>query len=386
MNDETKSRLKEYLLKNNWSVQFEYKETETFFKNRFQEPTNEIEFLNYSRRKKPIELNEFLSRFYKFFKGKGHLPVFAEDVINRRDKDTMFIVAGIQHFADYLHGNASLETGNHVIAQPSIRQKFRESVGEGNVSSFVNIASSECDTNISRYITQIDNWMEFLSSLGLYLGDFRLELKDISRKKGFWSNAQGAVLKFFYGGLELGDAGLLMFNNKPKKFISDIGFGLERLLWSINKTPHFSDILGPFPISFSNNYRLIDGVRTSTLMAMSSLSNQDIDQFRQFRIYLDNPDILHEPNLEEMINHYYQFWSKFVPNPKNIDETKNLLKGELNRKRNLRLLQQIGISATLSKFGRSLTLNQDEFIRYLVQSNICSLDLIREQIQERDQF
>ncbi|HII15616.1 MAG TPA: hypothetical protein HA362_04855, partial [Nanoarchaeota archaeon] len=201
-----------YLSEHNWNKDVLESGDFGYSKQRPFNSTASLDFLGYSKRKEPVSLDGFVQQMRNFFSNAGFREGHLDSVINNHVGDTLFIVAGIQFFGDYFHSQKSIDTQKYFMSQPVVRTKFREDVGEGNVSSFVNICTVQCGATLEEHILAIGHWMNFLSSIGLYMGDFSLKInRNYSRKSGFWANTEGVVLKFYYGGLELGDAGLIFF-------------------------------------------------------------------------------------------------------------------------------------------------------------------------------
>ncbi|MDD4878303.1 MAG: hypothetical protein PHO02_04685 [Candidatus Nanoarchaeia archaeon] len=341
-----------------------------------------LDFLDYSKKKGVVTLDQFVYKMNRFFSDAGFIEGHRDSVINNYKGDTLFVVAGIQFFCDYFHGKKGIDTQKYFISQPVIRTKFRESVGEGNVSSFVNICTVQCGASLEEHISAIDCWMNFLSSMGLYMGDFSLKLnKNYSRKSGFWANTDGVVLKFYYGGLELGDAGLIFFKDKPDIQISDLGFGLERVLWAAAKTPNFSDIIGPKPFSFENQYAIMDSVRTATLLAASGMTESHVNQYGQFKKYLEPLSVENNFDSKTLAKHYFNFWAKFLNPKRDFHASMHFLESELNKKRNMEILRRLGIVKSFKNLSSILLYDTNKFIDELRQKRLATLDQVKSAYQ-----
>lgn len=371
-----------YLVGHNWNKNVLESGDFGYSKQRPFNSTASLDFLSYSKKKEPVSLDRFVQQMRDFFSNAGFVEGHRDSVINNYADDTLFVVAGIQFFCDYFHNKKGIDTKKYFIPQPVIRTKFRESVGESNVSSFVNICTVQCGASLEDHISAIDYWMNFLSSRGLYMGDFSLKLnKNYSRKSGFWANTDGVVLKFYYGGLELGDAGLLFFKDKPNIQISDLGFGLERVLWAVAKTENFSDIIGPKPFSFGNTYAIMDSVRTATLMATSGLIASHADQYGQFKKYLESLSVETNIDIKALVKHYFNFWTKFLSPKRDFNATMHFLESELNKKRNIDLLGRLGIVKPSKNLSSILLYDTDTFIEELRQKHLATLRHIKSAYQ-----
>ena len=372
---ELNERVHEYWTQQNWNVQREGDRT-FYYKDRNPAKVKGLDFLRYSKRKKPISMQQFIENTKRFFEDRDFSQKVSDSVINP-EKDTIFIVAGVQCLSDFLRGRKEGDGKKYFIPQPVIRTKYRDFVGEGSVSSFVNLSTAQIPSSPEAYLSHVNDWMDYLSKLGLNLKDFVLRFEETEGENftGFWANAKGNVLTFNYGGLEVGDAGYLQVEGRP--FITDIGFGLERLLWAVNKSDHFSDLLGPRPFSFGNDYQLLDSVRTSTLISLSGLDKKEDDPLRQFQIYLNNIKDRKSIDLHRLVKHYYDFWKSFINPSRGFDETYETVLAEVNRQRNLDLLNRLGFKKTPKTLNRFLPEDSDKMIQGLIDNNLIDFDKIR---------
>ncbi|MEK6936115.1 MAG: hypothetical protein AABW67_04960 [Nanoarchaeota archaeon] len=372
---EIREAIDEYLTQRNWNAQEEGKKT-FYYKDRNLSDVRDLEFLTYSKRKKPLSMQQFTEDTKNFFLERGFSQKVLNSVINP-EGDTIFIVAGVQYLSDFLKGRKEGNGIKYFIPQPVIRTKYRDSVGEGSVSSFVNLSTAQIPSSSEMHLSQIDDWMNYLSKLGLNLKDFILRFEETEGENftGFWSNAKGSVLTFDYGGLEVGDAGYLQVEGRP--FISDIGFGLERLLWAVNKCENFADLIGPRPFAFGKDYQLIDSVRTATLISLSGLDKKEEEPLRQFQIYLNNIKDRRDINLYDLVRHYYTFWERFVTPPKGFDETYTTVMTELNKQRNLELLNKLGFKKIPKILRETLSEDSDKVIQELINSSLISEERIK---------
>lgn len=373
---EIKEQVYEYLTQRNWNSQQEGNKT-FYYKDRNPAEVRELDFLKYSKRKKPFSIQQFVGETERFFGDRGFSQGVCNSVINP-ERDTIFIVAGVQYLSDFLRGRKEGDGVKYFIPQPVIRTKYRDFVGEGSVSSFVNLSTAQIPSSPEAHLSQINNWMDYVSKIGLNLRDFVLKFEETEGENftGFWANAKGNVLTFNYGGLEVGDAGYLQVEGRP--FITDVGFGLERLLWAVNKEEHFSDLLGPRPFSFGNDYQLLDSVRTSTLISLSGLNKKEDDPLRQFQIYLNNIKDKRSIDLHGLVKHYYDFWARFLSPPKGFNETYSVVRAEFNRQRNLELLNKLGFKKTPKTLTRLLPEDPDTLIQCLLDNSLIKLEQIRE--------
>jgi hypothetical protein len=361
---EIRERLLDYFHQHGWRI--EEGETKTsIYKDRKPQEVTPHNFLEYSKRKRPLTIKDFVQNAKQYFIGKGYEQVVRNSIINP-EKDTIFLVAGIQYLSDIFRGRKEGDGKKYFIPQPVIRTKYRDSVGEGSVSSFVNLSTAQVPSSLEDHLNHVDDWMNYLSTIGLNLRDFNLSLERSNGDDwaGFWANARGDVLTFSYGGLEIGDAGYLQIGEGPK--ITDVGFGLERVLWAVNKNKHFSDLIGPKPFSFGDDYQLLDSIRTATLIASSGLNREDNDSLRQFQIYLNNIRTREPFDLDGLVKHYYNFWENFIDPPKSYEQTFSLVRSELNRQVNLEMLRSLGFEKPPKSILGEINNDSDSFIAELI--------------------
>ena len=207
---------------------------------------------------------------------------------------------------------------------------------EGISTSFVNIGTEQWKTSTEDHLTAFDNWLDLISGLGLYAGNLTL------RKKSYINDWNGIKvptesLKVNYRGLEIGIVNL--FYNIPqsdRNFVtmSDISFGLERLVWAINKTESYFDIIGPLKYSIIGDETYLDTIRTLTLMGSSDVrpgSNNHGSKFRMFAKRAARPfEML---PLNELITFYYYQWKRFINLPTNLQLTDYIMKEEVEGKK-----------------------------------------------------
>ena len=373
-----KEEIRKYLLDNKWK-RYTDSEKEIFYKKRHPLEIHQFDFLKYSKRNVPHTTIEVADRLKDFLLANGFNILKVDNIFGKYSDDPLFLTSGVQNFAGWFHGGVKPNKDRLYIEQPVIRTNLRKSVGEGKISSFVNLSTLKSSTNNFEHVEFIDLWMQNLSKLGLYVSDFNLELrvKNLKSEECEWDKSQGLHLKFKYGGMEIGSAGAIYLPiNSIDGPISDIGFGLERVVWAINKTDNFSDLLGPKPLSFSNDYIFIDSLRSLTLLGMSGLLREDKDRFRQFRIYLQN--IEKSPLDMAVIHHYYSFWSRFLSQKRDREETTSFIFVELNRLRNQKLLEKLGFEKITKEANKYITKDTDSFINYLVENHGIKLKRVKE--------
>lgn len=268
-------------------------------------------------RRRSLPLAELHDRLGKAFANVG-IPSFpAVPAINPHE-DTLFIVAGIQAIYPGLYETGAVpverqELGPRFVAQPSVRWNSHGHVGAGITTSFVNTCLLESPSSPARHLELLDVWLDTVSGLGLFAGHFRLVLRRTETERlVVWK------LHINHGGLELGDAAYV---ESPAGSVSDLGLGLERLAWALGGGDYF-DAIGPWPFVFHAPPRLVDSLRTLTLLVASGgrPGTRSAGQ-RVRRLAKDCAEFLPLVPVEQVVAHYHRFWSVFADLPVPVERT-----------------------------------------------------------------
>ncbi|NKE61689.1 hypothetical protein FXN61_35000 [Lentzea sp. PSKA42] len=274
-------------------------------------------FTELSGRRRSSALIDLTDRLGKTFVDAG-IPSFpAVPAINSRE-DTLFIVAGIQAIYPGLYETGAVpadrqELGPRFVAQPSVRWNSHGHVADGITTSFVNTCLLESPSSPARHLELLDLWLDTLSGLGLFAGHFRLVLRRTETERlVVWK------LHINHGGLELGDAAYV---ESPAARISDLGLGLERIAWALGGGSYF-DSLGPWPFVLHAPPRLVDSLRTLTLLVASGgrPGTRSVGQ-RVRRLAKDCAEFLPLVPVEQVAGHYHRFWSAFAELPVPVEQT-----------------------------------------------------------------
>lgn len=346
---------------------------------------HDFSFLSFSKRKKFTSLEDLAKLTKAFFERCNYRFGVRNTIINTIG-DTFFIVAGVQYFDGVLHNEDSIPSGSFFVAQPSIRLKFIDLVGkvEGFSTSFVNICTEEINPSLNRFIEHLDTWLNFFSHIGLHAMDITIVQNEnicTDDITSFWSELDGKSFFFNYGGLELGDASYIF--NVPQKrrdslTLCDCGFGLERICWAVNKSKSYFDAIGPLSFTLKGKHRLMDFIRTLTLMAASGVVPKQRPHGYRFTqlvrkclgLGIDSVD------LEMLVSYYYTYWSLFMPLVLSLNDCKNTIRDEINRCQNIEICKRLGIK--YHKIGNMIYKDTETFIRYLLVNRYERLDSIRD--------
>jgi hypothetical protein len=130
-----------------------------------------------------------------------------------------------------------------------------------------------------------------------------------------WGTGKFSTLELFfsYGGLELGDATYLSIpqSKRASILISDIGFGFERIMWAINKTVSYFDMLIPW--TAVGTKEMFDACRTLALLMLCGVQATNKGAGLQFRRFAK---VLGEKyygfDLLGILSYYFDYWEKFI--------------------------------------------------------------------------
>lgn len=261
---------------------------------------------------------EVWDRLASRFDGRGYATASPAPVENE-DGTTFFTVAGIQAFDDVLFGDSPAEAAPALVAQPSIRTGSRDLVGErdGITTSFVNLTTVRTDGDVDGYVADLDAWLDVLSELGLFVSDCSLVTRTHVGEDWGTGRFDKYALTLNYGGLELGEMGLL--REFPRESggpltVIDFGFSLERICWALNRTPSFPPVVGPIRGAFHHSPAYLDLVRTVTLMAAGQVTPAGDGAGYRFRRLVDElVDVNPTGDCTALVRYYHAYWRRFAP-------------------------------------------------------------------------
>ena len=215
------------------------------------------DFLKYPRKKCSTKIKYLLDIYNDFIKENSFSKVDAIKI--KKTETSLFLGSAGQLFNEEIFEEKTLNDNVFFIAQPVIRLQFANSsdtIKKNYLSSFVNLSSQylSLQNNINKHIELFEKWLDFFSSAGLYVGHFTLKEK-ISSK--IWKDRKVDSISYFiiYKGLEIGVVNYSIIEQFTRNNIyqSDCTFGLERLLWAVNKTSNILYNIAPDIIILQNN-------------------------------------------------------------------------------------------------------------------------------------
>lgn len=280
----------------------------------------------------------------EYFGAVGFCLTNAQNIANAKGK-TDLIIAGVQIFDEIIHRGAEILTDQMFIAQPCIRMQFQPYVSTqaGTSTSFVNVCTEKMNGSFEEHLQTVDHWCTILSKLGLHMNDFFVIMRETTND---WGTGSFPTLELFfvYGGLELGDASYFHIpqSNRAPIPVSDIGFGLERIAWAINKTDAYFDTLIPWTVQGVNEK--IDACRTLALLLLCGVqpSNKGSGlQFRRFAKALSEDYYCED--LFYLILYYFDYWSQFSKPSVSRDVAIKRARLEIERFINLKISETLGL-------------------------------------------
>ncbi|MEM2661610.1 MAG: hypothetical protein QXS74_09855 [Nitrososphaeria archaeon] len=378
---------KEYFEAHGWSLETCPKCNSVYFSKRTlntcgsYECENDYTFLKLGARRKFFELEECYKNFIDFFRLTGYEVERPIDIVRKGERTLFASVAG-QVFDDAIYKGEPVSSPSVVCAQPVIRLQSHSLVGkvEGYSTSFLNISTDIWNSTPNQHFETLDRWLDFLSTQGLYVGN-------ISLKPNYEDNDWGAfhvhseTVRLNYGGLELGIANFFIDIPQPNGRIatmSDISFGLERLVWGINKSQSYFDAIGPLIYTLYNpdKITLMDSIRTMTLMAASGVTPAHYDHGGKFRLLAKK--IAKSFGLapyKELSEYYYNQWSKFINLKYDSNVCENMIMREIERNLNVELAQALGYKWVSNNAS-------EDYLHSLLKERKITLSQLREKIRK----
>ncbi len=315
-------------------------------------------FLNDAKPKR-LKSERFLIEIIKKYLSTHNTKQVSPIRIVRNKERTLFASAAGQVFDDFIYEKKIGDNSNCFVIQPVLRTQSIKSIAaiDGFSSSFVNIASVEWLSSHEKYLQLLDNLLLIISALGLYVGSLTLKIaKDTNDWQG--KEVKAYSLKINYKGLEIGIANLF-YDIQVKSgnvILSDVGIGLERLLWAVNKHPAYFDSFSPLHYSVHVPRENLDAIRTAVLMVGSGVAPGHREHGQKLRSILE-PLHLIGYNLDwfELVNYFHQWWSKYLLLERSNLECYRIIKAELDRYRNLKLIHaKIGIQESPNQLTSQL--------------------------------
>jgi hypothetical protein len=259
--------------------------------------------------------------------------------------EPIFIIAALQTLDDVMYRGAALPTQPSFAAQPSIRMRYVDEVGdvEGFGTSFVNIATHEFDITPARFDAHLALWLGILNQLGIARSELTLIEETVPFVAGPY---RGWYLLLNWRGIEIGEAIRIdraRTADGRELALLEFSFGLERLLWAVNGTAAYHRNIGPPLARILDSPVLVDAARTATLMAMAGITPGARGPGGRLRMMVARLDrALGTAALAPLVRHCHAEWRPFLTPQREPDAALDVIARELARQRTLALARRIG--------------------------------------------
>ena len=274
-------------------------------------------FLNLPRKRIPLSIESIGQIISSSLKEGGYIRNDSVSIA-RTYGNTDLIGAGVQIFEPVLFGRDLPCFEKKYVFQPVVRMQNVTTGGlvNGSSSAFVNVCTEQLGATPVQHVEYVNTWLSVLSACGIHMNFVTLSTRISSED---WGNGMFEQLELFfvYDGLELGDASYAEIPTKNNGYVrvSDIGFGLERLVWAVNKTTAFFESLRPLVVGRMWGDVVHDTLRTAALFTVcgvqSSTESPGSHLRRVCKILVENQVFFSEA--ESAIKWYIQFWKRFLP-------------------------------------------------------------------------
>lgn len=310
----------------------------------------EYSFRTFTKRKKMLTPAQISARMSEYFCLAGFDLAAPRNIANFEGQ-TDLVIAGVQMYDDVIHRNQKMRNDKVFVAQPCVRMQFQPLVEsqDGTSTSFVNVCTEKMGAEFSEHLQAIDHWCTVLSKLGLHMNDFivvmRTSMKD-------WGTGEFSALELFfsYGGLELGDAAYLLIpqSNRPAIPISDIGFGLERMAWAVNKTSSYFDTLIPWTAGGAREK--FDLCRTIALLVLCGVQARNKGPGLQFRRLAKTlSEKYYSADVYSILAYYFDYWAQFIKPSISREVAIQLARLEIERFVNLKVCEMMKLPPPLDE-------------------------------------
>jgi hypothetical protein len=188
----------------------------------------------------------------------------------RWHRDTDLTISAVQALDPWLKDGESRVWREGFLPQPVVRFTGERGADgkllDGFLTSFVNLSVVKRITNVGEHVRLLDAWISAFSAAGLHAGRLTMH-GDLN----VWrrDTVAGITIHIDADTIGIGDAVLLWNANQPERLATDLGSGLERLLWTLTGMPWARVVFGDLAAQWE--VTLLDAIRTATLLTMSGI-------------------------------------------------------------------------------------------------------------------
>ena len=339
-------------------------------------------FLAIPAPKQPKGLLNLHKELSSFFTALQYVQIPARSVF-RKNERTLFASTSGQVFDDVIYHGRPVSARDVFCAQPVIRLQFADQVGaiEGVATSFVNVATDRWSSTAEQYVEAVDAWLTLLSKQGFFVSNLTIKRRYAENQ---WGDkvVHAEMLKFNYGGLELGVANYFLdipLSDGTQATMSDLSFGLERIAWAINKTASYFDAVGPLSQTIRSKVVFMDTMRTLTLMAASGVNPSPHDHGSKFRMLAKRVNTQTEGfvrDARDAVEYYYAQWGTFIQFPRMLQVISHIVRAELDRNVNCELQELTGFTGDTDD-------SQEEYLQELTSKHL-STNQVRELLKRKE--
>lgn len=254
-----------------------------------------------------------------YFNSNGYDVLFPYPIVNERD--TVFTTAGIQPLVrSYLAGNLDSEK-QYFVPQSVIRTQFFDHLSEGTSLAFINGTSAKFNITEEEYLKLVSDYKNYFYESGLAKG----RITTVKEEQPYTDNWNGIELTgnrtfYFCDDLEIGDTTFFTSTSNPKiETFCDLGFGLERVRWSQDKSKSYFDLYSDSKELLSPREKgLISAVALLTLCEVKS-SNKG-NGYQAKRYFKALVKLFNRQNLEGEILKYFNECIEYWRDWQKVDE------------------------------------------------------------------
>lgn len=248
--------------------------------------------------------------------------VVKPDKVCRPHGDTTFFTsAGIQHIETLMKEKDGLEKSQFVIAQPIIRSQFINRVKLGISTSFNNFSVCSIRATQQDYVDFRDIFTQLVVDQGVNTKKICFTMHEEPDKWGERRFTK-SVWTLFLDNVELGECVYIKdypVNDLDRAEIVDLGFGIERLNWSLGRNPFYFPDSDKYFEQISPNYRdkvpsIIDSMRSMVLIAGDGVKPSQHDHGYRLRLFSkkfvrDNIEV--GLPMKDLLAYAYSSWEKW---------------------------------------------------------------------------
>lgn len=306
-----------------------------------------------------------------YFANKGYNCFLPHPIVN--NNDTVFVTAGIQPILSNYRENKIHNCKKIYLSQPVIRTQFADSISEGNSIAFTNLTLAGFDISKEDHNNLVKDCLELFCKLGLEPPKIDFKRKEYQRE---WGNllVSGEKTFYYYNNIELGDTTFFTkISEKGKdigiKTMSDVGFGIERVRWCLNKESYFN--------LYSNSSRVGEKEKAYlsalALLAVNNVKPSNKNAGYRTRLFskklveqLDGKEL--DTNMKDYLLECIDYWKNWQEISKEIDV--NNIYNEYIRNSNRYIIEKLQNEGYQNLSGININVSRTEFIKRVISSGL----------------